>query len=820
MGRIERTDVVGAQALGLRRALWATAAVLTVITLVHGTVGLGSARAADTWQLWGETALNAVPASLLVLRAALVRRDRAAWWCIAIAFTLWLGWYVAFVTAADDSPPSGVAVADLFWLPFFYPLLYVGLALLARTRFRALARRSLWADGVIGTLALGALGALVLAQVVDGDLSHPSAVLLAYPLGDLLLLGVVLTIFAVSGWRPGRNWMLVLLALLLEIVADVEYVRRSLEGLDVLGTARDLLWPVVGLLFAYAAWRPDDEPSLEPPRQDWRVAAAPIGFTAVAVVVLVYERTSGGNDVAFLLALGAVVAGFVRTAASVGEVRAAEAGRRSLVRSRLVLEAVGDAVLGVDRDGRITSANAAAAALSVAPADGLVGRDVTALLSDGDAVAAVRRTLADGEPRRLIDQEWVREGGERVAVDLVVTPLREGTTVEGAVLAVKDVTQRREVQRAKDEFTSVVSHELRTPLTSIRGSLGLLAGGALGELPPGARRMVEIAAQSSDRLLRLINDMLDVERLEAGRVRLDRQECDSAALVHEAVVTMQALADSHEVALRLDVESAPLWVDPDRLGQALTNLLANAVKFSPRGGTVVVGARRRDREVVFSVSDQGRGIPADRLEVVFERFGQVDSSDSRERGGTGLGLTISKALVEQHGGRIWVESEPGRGSTFRFTLPVSPASTEARPAAPLASAPTEGALVVVCDDDSLARHGIGALLAGLGHRVVAVESAQEAVDAVRRLRPDLLLLDLVMSPTSGWETAGLLTRDAETSGVPVVVLSVLPRQDADVPVGNVVGWLQKPATRESLRAAVDAALAPTPQRLRSPAQAR
>jgi signal transduction histidine kinase len=228
----------------------------------------------------------------------------------------------------------------------------------------------------------------------------------------------------------------------------------------------------------------------------------------------------------------------------------------------------------------------------------------------------------------------------------------------------------RESERVKDEFLSVVGHELRTPLTSIRGSLGLLEGGVLGELPEDAANMVAVAVRSTDRLVRLINDILDIERMAAGRLSLDPARVEATELVNQSIQVVQAMADAAEVTVRSDVERLAVFAEADRIIQTLVNLLGNAIKFSPAGSIVTVTVIHDNDGALFSVRDTGRGIPADRLESIFERFRQVDASDSREKGGTGLGLPIARGIVEQHGGRIWAESRPGEGSTLRFTLPL------------------------------------------------------------------------------------------------------------------------------------------------------
>jgi signal transduction histidine kinase len=243
----------------------------------------------------------------------------------------------------------------------------------------------------------------------------------------------------------------------------------------------------------------------------------------------------------------------------------------------------------------------------------------------------------------------------------------------------------RESERLKDEFLSIVGHELRTPLTSIRGSLGLLEGGVLGKLPEDAASMVSVAVLNTDRLVRLIGDILDIERMAAGGLLLEPVAVDAAELVSQSMQVLQASADAAGVTLRSEVPHISVLADADRIVQVLVNLLGNALKFSTRCSTVTVTVERKHRCAIFSVRDTGRGVPADRLDGIFDRFRQVDASDAREKGGTGLGLPIARGIVDRHGGRIWAESREGEGSTFRFTLPV--AAEDLEPSRPDAVAP-------------------------------------------------------------------------------------------------------------------------------------
>jgi signal transduction histidine kinase len=222
----------------------------------------------------------------------------------------------------------------------------------------------------------------------------------------------------------------------------------------------------------------------------------------------------------------------------------------------------------------------------------------------------------------------------------------------------------------KDEFVSVVSHELRTPLTSIYGSLGMLASGLLPTDSEQGKRLLQIAADSTERLVRLINDILDIERIESGKAKMESEICNIVDLITQTVNVIQPLADKAGVTLSISALSAQVLADCDRIVQTLTNLLSNAIKFSSAGSTVWLGVQQEGDEVLLTVKDTGRGIPTDKLESIFERFQQVDSSDSRNHDGTGLGLAICKSIMQQHGGRIWAESTLGEGSTFYVALPL------------------------------------------------------------------------------------------------------------------------------------------------------
>jgi PAS domain S-box-containing protein len=273
-----------------------------------------------------------------------------------------------------------------------------------------------------------------------------------------------------------------------------------------------------------------------------------------------------------------------------------------------------------------------------------------------------------GERREIYG---LRQDGSEFPCEASISKLSIGGKVIFTVF-LQDVTERKHIERIKNEFVGVVSHELRTPLTSLRGSLGLLATGVYDRNPDKSKRMLQVAAESADRLYRLVSDILDLERLESGRVTLVKSACEVNTLLAKMVEAIQPLVEQHQLTLIVNSCEAQVWADIDAINQTLTNLLSNAIKFSPPGKTIWLTAQQTDaQQVLFLVKDQGRGIPADKLEAIFDKFQQVDASDSRQRGGTGLGLSICRTIVQQHQGHIWAESDVGVGSTFYFTLPLA-----------------------------------------------------------------------------------------------------------------------------------------------------
>jgi PAS domain S-box-containing protein len=351
-----------------------------------------------------------------------------------------------------------------------------------------------------------------------------------------------------------------------------------------------------------------------------------------------------------------------------GVVRIGEARNRAILRHML------GGMITFDDRGRIESVNPAAERMFGYREDELIGGSVALLLADAPNASAQEAWLHEVHKQsigRITEWPVRRKAGETFPAE---SALFEFATPEGRRFAwnFQDISERREVDRLKSEFVSTVSHELRTPLTSIRGALGLLAAGVLGDLPLQVRDLLRLAERNAVRLTALINDILDFERLDSGRFELKVAEVDLDLLFEQALEAVRPVALEQEISLVCQPAGIRLLADADRVVQVLINLLSNALKFSPPGSEIHIWVKPGEAGMArLQVKDQGPGIPEGYHQRVFERFGQVETAAYRDKGGTGLGLAICKAIVEHHGGRIGVQSEPGKGSTFWAELPMA-----------------------------------------------------------------------------------------------------------------------------------------------------
>ena len=373
-----------------------------------------------------------------------------------------------------------------------------------------------------------------------------------------------------------------------------------------------------------------------------------------------------------------------------------------------------------------------------------------------------------------------------------------------------DITELKRIDRMKTEFVSTVSHELRTPLTSIRGSLGLIAGGVAGELPEAVKALVGIAKNNCERLIRLINDILDSEKIESGKMHLDLQVVDIKLLVQQALAAIEGFAGQHQVQVLLQAPDERLQVrlDSDRMIQVLTNLLSNAVKFSPPQSAVQVRLLRVAQGIRVEVADHGPGVPEEFRSRIFQKFSQADASDTRQKGGTGLGLNISRVLVEKMGGHIGFSSKAGAGATFFFEMPEwqDPPLLRQPSGASVASRPR----ILICEGDLDVAKLISIMLGKADFESDMAQSAEQALACIARNRYDAVTMDLKLPDEQGVAFISALRDDESTRLLPVVVISAMAAQGQlqfnQKPL-TVSDWLEKPIDENLLIRSVRRAVA-------------
>jgi PAS domain S-box-containing protein len=361
----------------------------------------------------------------------------------------------------------------------------------------------------------------------------------------------------------------------------------------------------------------------------------------------------------------------VAVVTDLSEIKRAAAARDQLAH---IVDSAIDAIVGKDLDGNITSWNNGAEQLYGYTAAEAVGRN-TEFLAAPERKHEAQTFIANilrGETVDRYETVRITKAGKRLDVLAMLSPITdESGTIVGVSSMTHDITERKRLERMQDNFVSTVSHELRTPLTSISASMALLAGGVVGQVDGRSQGFIDIALRNAERLSRLVNDILDIEKLQAGKLEFHPVVLELEDHIGNAVDTIRPLASKQDIALVVDFGAQPHQVaaDPDRLIQAITNILSNAIKFSPEGAEVLVRTEDRDHSVRVSIIDHGCGIPDDFRKRVFERFAQADDSSTRKQPGTGLGLNIAREIIERLGGKISFDSVVGSGTTFHIDLP-------------------------------------------------------------------------------------------------------------------------------------------------------
>jgi PAS domain S-box-containing protein len=638
-------------------------------------------------QVWSFLFIVTALVSLVVLLGAALSAPRSArlpWWSFFAFQALSLAAVGVFAWQSSIGSATFPGIADIVYLVAYLPA-FVGLGVLIHRRYPGRDREA-WIDTAILTVtAVCAVGLFLVLPILSAPTLDDAGVIVgvAYPLLDLALLSTLFWLLIGTG-RPTGALVLLAFSFVLTLVADVTRNIAIIESV----TAEPDLW--IGTLrvaalvaMATAATTPSAEtiaeaqPATQRGITTLRLAVLAIGVLAVPALVAV--RVWGeASQTTLLLALAAIIVIILAVWRIQILVSAVQSQRRV---TELVLDSAGDGIVGLDREGFVLFANLAARRMLRCREADLLGRRFHDLAHhehpDGTPFpwleCPVHSVITLGEPTFLADQRYIRRDGTDFPVEIVMSPLIIDGVVTGAVQSFRDVSERQEVEEIKRQFVSVVSHELRTPLTSIKGSLQMLDSGITGPLTEDQQELVSMAVSNSERLGQLVNDILDLERLDAGRMPLEPTDVDATDLAHQAVASIHGAADAAGIRLETatpdDSADVRVHVDPHRMLQVLTNLLGNAIKFSERGSSIRVQITRHEHDVRIDVIDHGRGIPADYLSSVFERFGQVEGGDARRQGGTGLGLAIAREIVERSGGTISVRSAVGVGSTFTVTLP-------------------------------------------------------------------------------------------------------------------------------------------------------
>jgi signal transduction histidine kinase/CheY-like chemotaxis protein len=476
-------------------------------------------------------------------------------------------------------------------------------------------------------------------------------------------------------------------------------------------------------------------------------------------------------------------------------------------KNQAVLTGIADGVIVFGTDGKAIVANPSIERLLERSSDVIIGTDIETMMGkevdivDKETVVAL---LADQEvPRSSVKFPW----GEKT-LSVSFAPVRDAADkVTGTVAVFRDFTLEAEVDRMKSDFVSIVSHELRTPLTSIKGYLDLILIGASGPVTKQQKSFLSIARDNAGRLNEMVTDLLDISRIEAGKVDLNVQVVSIPRIVEQVIDSLRKEFQDRKLTVASDMQGdlPEIFGDPNRISQIVFNLLSNACKYTSEGGATV-RARLVDDAIQIDVVDTGIGISAGAQEKLFSRFFRVDDPFVRQQPGTGLGLHITRSLVEMHGGRIWLQSKPGTGSTFSFTLPLpvglvrDAAMKEARKGTPAVqpepiSLPA-GPWILVADDEPDVARLFQLQLEKEGYRVTVVTQGSRVLDIARQLQPELITLDLLMD-VDGLTILQQLKADPQTSKIPVVVVSVVPDVGRGLASGA-AGYLVKPLQEKEL----------------------
>lgn len=490
------------------------------------------------------------------------------------------------------------------------------------------------------------------------------------------------------------------------------------------------------------------------------------------------------NLLQMMAAIGPQISQFVRRKYVEKELRQSEAHKSA------ILNSASDGIITITDGGAVVSFNLQTEKMFGYTAKELINKNINELIP---GLTERARSIANKLPVEFLG---INKNGDNFPAELTVSGMRMNKK-NIYVIIVRDITERKKVEQLKNEFVSVVSHELRTPLTSIRGSLGLILGGVVGEFSEKAKNLLNIANNNCERLLHLINDILDIEKMESGKMNFTIEPVDISKIVKESIAANQMYGEKFGVKIKLveSVSGVLVNADYDRMLQVMANLISNAVKFSKQGDSVDLAIKVLNQKVRVSVTDYGSGIPANFQKSIFQKFSQADTTSTRGKGGTGLGLNITKSIIEKFGGTIDFISQENKKTVFYFDLPVhTEIKKDNEPANENATEEIKKSLLVCEDDEDQAKY-IQAMLETTGFNVDIALTAHEARKLLAAKEYQGLLLDLILPDQDGISFIRELRNDPKTKKLPIIVMSVIANTGQSLMNGDafsVLDWLDKP----------------------------
>ncbi|NOQ17100.1 MAG: response regulator [Methyloprofundus sp.] len=490
-----------------------------------------------------------------------------------------------------------------------------------------------------------------------------------------------------------------------------------------------------------------------------------------------------------------------------------------------LLDNISDAIITIDAQGSVLTVNNAVEHMFGYRPPELLGKNIKMLMPTphSEMHDSFLANFAKTGQKHIIGQTRevaaLRRNGEVFDVELWVHQLNYNDETQFMGI-IRDISERKHVDKIKTEFISTVSHELRTPLTSIKGSLGLLKSGVLGKVPEKANRMIELAHNNTERLINLVNDILDVEKIQAGKIELKLENVNLTDLVKQCIASNESYAASCQVSLHLadNLPDFQVFADNQRLQQVMANLISNAAKFSPENGRVAIDIKKHGQQIRVSVSDHGVGIPEEYRNKIFQKFSQVDSTDTRQKGGTGLGLNITKAIIEHHGGHIDYTTEEGKGSTFFFelleyhektqTTPLEPSKNTAAIVSSIAKKVKDQGHILVLEDEKDIANLLSLLLEQQNFKVTSCHNAEDAKTLLANNHFDAVTVDIRLPGQDGLSFIKEVRAQEKDGCLPIIIISAEAELNkANTPSAlRIIDWIDKPIDTGRLNKALQQAL--------------